>query len=81
MLQWDIGKSAAKVVVECLLVKLTSDPWDTLDDCADLYQGILPMPNVSSSPKPADITDYIVRFNRSGPNWPTLPELIPVSVA
>ena len=64
--QWNLQMAKYKLAVECQLVKLTSDPWKTLDDCANLYKGSLTMPYVSCSSKRADITDYMAVSSRCG---------------
>ena len=45
--QWNIQQTKYKLAVKCKLAKLTSDPWETLDDFSNLYKGSLTMPYVS----------------------------------
>lgn len=47
LLQWNIQQTKYKLAVKCKLAKLTSDPWETLDDFSNLYKGSLNMPYVS----------------------------------
>ena len=46
-LQWNIQQTKYSLAVKCKLAKLTSDPWETLDDFGNLYKGSLNKPYVS----------------------------------
>lgn len=46
-LQWNIQQTKYTLAVKCKLAKLTSDPWETLDDFGNLYKGSLNKPYVS----------------------------------
>ena len=48
-LQWNIQQTKYKLAVKCKLAKLTSDPWETLDDMSNLYKGSLNLPYVRTS--------------------------------
>ena len=45
--QWNIQQSKYTLALKCKLAKLTSDPWETLDDFGNLYKGSLNKPYVS----------------------------------
>lgn len=42
--KWNIQQTKYKLAVKCKLAKLTSDPWETLDDMSNLYKGSLNLP-------------------------------------
>lgn len=42
--KWNIQQTKYTLAVKCKLAKLTSDPWETLDDFGNLYKGSLNKP-------------------------------------
>ncbi|KAL9968315.1 hypothetical protein ACROYT_G026674 [Oculina patagonica] len=42
--KWNTNVRMFELAVECQLIKLASDPWETLEDCTNLYKGTLHMP-------------------------------------
>ena len=46
-LKWNIQQSKYTLGVKCKLNKLTSDPWETLEDLKNVYKGALNIPYVS----------------------------------